>query len=343
MFSKDETERLAHYMAGRLHIDACEIANVVRIQGGASRETLRFDAVTPERRRGFILQRDQPGEATETTRRIEFAALQSFHDSCRVPAPRPIALCEDVAVLGRPFMVTQRIDNASATPPFLPDPFGEHREKIGQSFFRILGAIHSADAKASDLASVVKAPAPRVCWSRELDHWEGVIERNALEPQPVAMAAIRRLRRSPPPTPARLSILHGDYRNGNFLHDGAGHITGILDWELAHIGDAHEDLAWALDPLWAGRSALAAGMLPLDEAIAIWSEASGREFDPAAHAWWSLFSAVKGVAAWLSCARRYADEKLPEPILGFTGWYCLGRHNKAIVDRLSAQPRGALA
>jgi aminoglycoside phosphotransferase (APT) family kinase protein len=343
MLTRDETQRLASFMAGKLYIDTCEIADVVRIQGGASRETLRFDTVTPERRRGFILRRDPPAEMIETERRVEFAALQSFYDSCRVPVPRPIALCEDEAVLGRPFMVMQRIDNASACPPFLPDPFGEHRETIGRRFFGILGAIHATDAKASDLATVVKAPAARACWSRELDHWEAVIERNALEPQPIAMTAIRRLRRNAPPAPSRLAVVHGDYRNGNFLHDGAGNIAGILDWEMAHIGDPHEDLAWALDPMWAGKSGLAAGMLPFEEAIRIWSEASGRAFDPAAFAWWSLFSAVKGIAVWLSCGRRYEEDKLPEAILAFSGWYCLGRHNKVIVDRLSSSMRGAIA
>lgn len=343
MLTAEETERLGAYMAKALHAESCRISNVTRIHGGASRETLRFDAVTPDRLVELILRRDPPAEMIETERRIEFAALRTFHDSSCVPVPRPIALCEDESVLGRPFMVIKRIDNAFVSPAFTPDPYGEHRTRIGESFFRILGAIHAADAKSSDLALALKAPSPRACWSRELDHWEGVIEANALEPQPIALAAIRRLRRSAPPPPKRLAIVHGDYRHGNFLHDGAGTISAILDWEMAHIGDCHEDLAWALDPLWAGRNGLAAGVLEFDRVIDVWSEASGREFDAQAFAWWTLFSAVKGVAIWLSCARRFNDDAGAEPILAFSGWYCLQKHNKAIADRLASSPRGALA
>ena len=39
-------------------------------------------------------------------------------------------------------------------------------------------------------------------------------------------------------------IQHGDYRSGNFMYDDNGQINAILDWELCHIGDFHEDLAY---------------------------------------------------------------------------------------------------
>ncbi len=341
MLAPDEISRLAAFMTGALKAGDCRIANLAAIPGGVSCETLRFDAITPERTRGFILRRDPPGQAIDAERRVEFAALRSFHDSC-VPVPRPFALVEDGSVLGKPFMVVQRIDNAAPVSPFQLDPFGAHRESIGRSFFRILGHIHATDPLTSDLAQVAKAPSARACWRTELDRWEAVIEANALEPQPIALAAIRRLRRNPPPPPSELAVVHGDYRNGNFLTDGKGGIVAILDWELAHIGDPHEDLAWALDPMWAGKSALAAGMLEFDEAIRIWSEASGHEFDPAAFRWWSLFTGVKGLAVSLSCARRFEEAKHPEPLWGFTGWRFLARHNKIIADRLAGARAGAL-
>ncbi len=58
-------------------------------------------------------------------------------------------------------------------------------------------------------------------------------------------------------------MVHGDYRSGNFLHDGEGRILAVLDWEMAHIGDPLEDLGWALDPLWRHtEDGRVAGMLP---------------------------------------------------------------------------------
>ena len=65
-----------------------------------------------------------------------------------------------------------------------------------------------------------------------------MIDEDELTPQPIARAAIRWLRRSPPPHPRRLSVVHGDYRTGNFLFDAEGRIRAILDWEMCHLGDA---------------------------------------------------------------------------------------------------------
>jgi prepilin-type processing-associated H-X9-DG protein len=47
-----------------------------------------------------------------------------------------------------------------------------------------------------------------------------------------------------PPTPPDAPLLvHGDAGPGNFLF-ADGHLTALLDWELAHPGDPTEDLAW---------------------------------------------------------------------------------------------------
>ena len=53
------------------------------------------------------------------------------------------------------------------------------------------------------------------------------------------------------PTVDRVSIVHGDYRAGNFLFSPTTlQISAILDWELAFLGDRHADLAYVIDPLF---------------------------------------------------------------------------------------------
>src|SRR5690348_3017573 len=88
----EEIARLGAYLAKALHAEACRIINVAPMPGGTSREMFRFDAVTPTQMLGLVLRRDPASEMIATERRVEFAALRSFHDSCRVPVPRPIAL-----------------------------------------------------------------------------------------------------------------------------------------------------------------------------------------------------------------------------------------------------------
>jgi aminoglycoside phosphotransferase (APT) family kinase protein len=335
MLGEDELVRLREHLSGvfgtkNIAIDACH-----RIHGGASRETYSIDARIDRKPRGLIIRRDPADSLIDTERALEFAAYRSFADS-NVPVPAPISLVESADILGSPFFVMGRIDGGSAASPFAVDPFGSHRAAIGEQFFRHLGAIHAREAATSALAEVIETPAHGGCWKRELDYWEGVIDTDELEPQPIARAAIRQLRRTRPPPPHRQTIVHGDYRNGNFLHNGDGHIMAILDWEMAHIGDPMEDLAWALDPLWnINTPDLAAGMVARDEAIAVWQAASGLMFDEESYAWWSLFANVKGLGIWISAAKSYCSGKNMDPVLGFSGWFCTTHHNRVIAERLS--------
>lgn len=332
---------LARYLAGLFGSEGgVTIEGARRIHGGASRETYAFDAVFladgAPHRRGLILRRDPVDTLIDTERALEFAAYQSV-GSAGIPAPRPVSLVTDPSVLGRPFFIMERIDGGAASSPFARDAYAPHAQAIGLDFFRFLGRIARLDPAATPLAGVVDAPAAQACWARELDYWERVIDTDALEPQPVARAAIRALRRRPPPAPSRLAVVHGDYRSGNFLHDGAGRILAVLDWEMAHIGDPLEDLAWAMDPLWCnGRPDLAAGLLPRDQAIRLWEEESGRTVDQDALSWWELFAHLKGLAIWISAARSYVDGKNVDPVLAFSGWYCQAEHNRLIAARLCA-------
>lgn len=342
MLNADELSRLSDFLAEALTAQRVEIIAHHRIHGGASRETYSLDVNVDGAARGLILRRDPAASLIDTERALEFAAYRSIKGAA--PAPDAIALTDNTKIVGAPFFVMSRIDGGTAASPFQSDPYGAHKAKIGAQFFTILGRIHALDPARSALAKVVDTPSPHACWSRELEYWEGVIGANELAPQPIARAAIRRLKKNPPTPPPALAVVHGDYRSGNFLHDGAGNILAILDWEMAHIGDPLEDLAWALDPLWAPVGAtLAAGLIPHVEAIRLWEAASGRQFDAAAFQWWSLFASLKGLAIWLTSARTFHDGKNTDPVLAFSGWYCAVRHNQILAHKLACAARGAIA
>lgn len=312
------------------------VEGLARISGGASRETYRFRALVDGQTRPLILRRDPPGSLIETDRRIEYEAIRSFQQA-GVPAPVPVALEVEGAELERPFFIMEQVMVGAASSPFQPRAYGEHARVIGEQFFGILGRIAGADPASLPVGAVAEAPALDQCWKRELDYWAGVIDVDELHPQPIVRAAIRRLYARPPPPAQKISLVHGDYRSGNFLHDGKGTITAILDWEMAHLGDPLEDFGWATDPLWAhGDPAIVAGMVSKSEAIAIWEAASGLKIDLAVLAWWELFASVKGQAIWTSSAKEYVDGGLKEPILAFSGWITARRHDEILAGRLCA-------
>ena len=311
------------------------VHDLSRIPGGASRETYRFDTESGGALRKLILRRDPTGSLIETDRQTEFQAYRTAFG--HLPVPEPIALEEGGAELERPFFLMERIDGGTVTSPFTPAPFGDHAEAIGEAFFQSLGKLAAMDPAQTPLGQLLDTPAPGACWRIALDHWAGVIDADEGHPQPIVRAAIRRLRAHPPPSAQAVRIVHGDYRSGNIMHDGAGNILAILDWEMAHLGDPIEDLGWAFDPLWNHHDpARVCGMIARDRAIAIWEEASGLTVDPAALTWWSLFNAVKGQAIWTSAAKEYRDGGCTDPILGISGWYTSRRHDEILAEALEA-------
>jgi aminoglycoside phosphotransferase (APT) family kinase protein len=332
---------LAEYLGAKLGVADLTVHDLARIPGGASRETYSFRArylangQTIERK--LILRRDPPASLIETERSTEYRAYEAFH-RLGFPVPEPIALELGGDVLERPFFVMAEIENVQVGSILAPDPYGLHRDKIGRQFWNILGRIARADPKALGLTDFEGSNSAAHCWSHELARWERVIDEDEGEPQPIARAAIRWLKRNPPPPAQKIAVLHGDYRSGNFLYDASGDIRAILDWEMAHLGDPLEDLAWALDPLWAHHDpAHPAGTLAREDAIAVWEQASGLEADCAALLWWEIFASLKGTAIWISAAHEYATGRNDDPVNAFSGWYCLAFHNKVLADRLEAR------
>lgn len=334
-------ERLGAYLEG-LWGRPVQIAELSRIPGGASRETYRFDAVFDDgERRGLILRRDPTGSLIDTDRATEFLAYQSFHGV--VPVPEPVVLETSSTPLDRPFFIMGRVDGGVAASPIAPDPYAPHAEALGRELFTILGRIARAEVAGLPIARAFDPPPLDACWSRELDAWETVILRDERHPQPIARAALRRLRRNPPPPAQKLSVVHGDYRSGNFLH-AEGKVLAILDWEMAHLGDPLEDLAWCLDPMWSHfDDTRAAATLPVAEAIAVWQRESGLHADPAALAWWKLFNAVKGQAIWTTSGKEFVAGGGRDLVLGFAGAYTARRHDIIIADQLERLVEGGWA
>lgn len=336
------TGRIAAYLQAKWpEATAVSVSDLKRFHGGASRETYRFTAHvrgerggSGERTQGIILRRDPKASLIETERRVEFSAYRSFHGT-KVPVPEPLFLEEDPKWLDRPFFMMQELPGLKVGTMMESDPYGAQREKVADQFWGILGAIAATPVEETELARVVELPAREDCWKRELGSWESEVDTDELRPWPIIRAAIRHLRRNPPPTPARLSVVHGDYRSGNFLFDDTGTIRGILDWEMAHVGDPLEDLAWASDEMWAhGDPGTPAGMVPAEAALAIWTRASGLEVDPRAFDWWRIFAAVKAMAIWISSAKEFIQGSNVDPILAFAGWLPARRHDRILLKLL---------
>jgi aminoglycoside phosphotransferase (APT) family kinase protein len=319
-------EQIARYLSHRLpRAREVQVSGLRRIPGGASRETWAFDASWEEDgcrlHRGFVIRRDPPASLLVTDRDVEFQVMAAV-GRAGVPVPRVLWLETDGQYLERPFFVMERIDGCETAPhALLADPqYAGARPRLAERFVQVLASLHALDWGSLGLGEALgPPPAPSECARREIEKWEQVLERDALGPQPVLRAALRWLRRHLPPPAQRIVLVHGDYRVGNFLYDPQGEVRGVLDWEMAHLGDPLEDLAWAcLRPWrWAGDERVG-GLLERERFFRLYEELTGLQVEPEAVRFWEVLGNVKLATIFITGARALAEGKSREPILALT-------------------------
>jgi len=117
------------------------------------------------------------------------------------------------------------------------------QEATARDFMTKLAALHGLDASALDLPAfpTVKTVADAV--HAELDEWDRVLAERGGTPDPALAFSLRWLRRHIPAYDGPPVLVQGDTGPGNFMYSG-GRVTAVVDWELAHLGDPMDDIAW---------------------------------------------------------------------------------------------------
>src|SRR5262249_21211347 len=134
--------------------------------------------------------------------------------------------------------------------------------------------------------------------AREVARWEARIAASGLAVDPPLAEALAWLRTHVCATD-EITLVHGDYRLGNFLvtrRPGHAQLTGVLDWEMVHLGDPLEDVAWCISPLWRGGTPYASGVLDPEEFVALWGAAADRTPDPVRLHFYGVLAIVKMAA-----------------------------------------------
>jgi aminoglycoside phosphotransferase (APT) family kinase protein len=309
-----------------------KVDQIEKIFGGASRETYKLMLTVDGAKRGIIVRRDPPSSLIDTERALEYGAYDRIFPT-DIPVPEPLFLENDPAFLGQPFSVMVAIQGCITDPSLLlPD----QKTSLGVQKYEILGNLAAKDPIELGFDAIMPVPLKEDCALEQLNYWQGVVNQDEIHPQPIAQAAIRWLHRNLPSEAEKISVVHGDYRTGNFLFNGGAEIKGILDWEMCHLGNPLEDLAWSLDPLWSwGEPGLAGKLIPVDEAISIWRETSGLACLEEDFLWWRIFVALKALAIWISSSEDFENGESKDGILATAGWVMTDRQNRILLDYLS--------
>lgn len=272
-----------------------------RLTGGAVMESWRFACGE----KAFVLRR-APSlafmEGRPYAHHVEAALIEAAR-LADVTAPEVVAVLEEADGLGSGFVM--RALPGTADPKVIlecDDPAGLLRQAA-----RDLARIHSL--RQADVPDGVPV----------MDYRAAIADLKAQfldagGDRPIIALGLKWLEDNCPPQVEPV-LNHGDYRMGNLLVEGSA-LTGVLDWEIAHFGDPHEDLAFGCMAVWrfARYDRPALGLGPIEDYCAAYEAESGTKVDPARFRFWTIYRTVwwamgclKMAAQWRSGADRMLE------------------------------------
>lgn len=217
---------------------------IKQFPGGFSNLTYLVTAGEKE----MILRRPPSGKKAKTAHDMsrEFRILKALHPHFRW-CPEPVIYSEDENVMGCPFYLMERMKGVILRKN-LPAGIELNRadaKKLSENLIEILAKLHSVDYHDAGLSGFGK---PEGYVKRQIEGWSGRYNDARTEDAPSFDRVMRWLHDRMPGESARVSVIHNDFKfdNAVLASDDLTNIIGILDWEMATIGDPLMDLGSSL-------------------------------------------------------------------------------------------------
>jgi len=268
---------------------AASVTGLKRLSGGASQETWAFGVTGAGPDRQLILRRAPGGvahaSASEAIGLGMEAVLLNRAAEAGVPVPPVLGVSEAGTDLGVAFIM-DRIEGETIGRKILRDEeFSGARKMLAAQCGQALAGIHSIPTDSLPELPVSDGIS-------QLAKYEAIYRAMDL-PRPVFELAIAWLK-AHAPEPAPMVLVHGDFRLGNLMISPEG-LASVLDWELAHIGDPREDIAWVCINSWRFGHAdkRVGGFGDLPDLLEAYTAAGGGKFAPRDIDWWEMLGSLK--------------------------------------------------
>lgn len=259
-----DEERVGAYLRERLrHVLGDAPVEFAQFPGGKANLTYLVRAGETE----LVLRRPPLGPVAPKAHDMarEYRVLSVLH-AVYPKAPRAFLLCEDPAVMDKPFFVMERRRGhviRDSWPPELADS----PRLVGENLVDALAELHRVDLEAIGLGDLGR---PDGFVERQVSGWTQRWERARHEDVPAMEEVARRLGSSVP-APQAVALLHNDFKLDNTMVGSDGRIVAVLDWDMATIGDPLVDLGTML-AYWGApgpAAAVAADSVMMGEAMSI--------------------------------------------------------------------------
>lgn len=170
-------------------------------------------------------------------------ALKPFYPYC----PNPVVFCDDPDVMGCPFYLMDRIEGIILRRN-LPRGWSLSPEQVRTLFEKVIEthhALHAIDYQKIGLENFGK---PEGYVRRQVEGWIGRYRAARTPDAPDFESVMAWLSEHQPPDSDHPCVIHNDFKFDNIVLDPADplRIIGVLDWEMATIGDPLMDLGSSL-------------------------------------------------------------------------------------------------
>jgi aminoglycoside phosphotransferase (APT) family kinase protein len=158
--------------------------------------------------------------------------------------PEVLALCRDESVIGAPFYVMARIEGLilrATVPAGVSLPPDDARD-LGRRAIDCLIELHRVDPEAAGLGDLGRGPG---YVGRQVAGWTGRYRQARTDNVPTFEAVMEWLVRRQPADVATC-LIHNDFRLDNVVLDRDLRVVGVLDWEMATLGDPLMDMGGLL-------------------------------------------------------------------------------------------------
>ncbi|HUG04644.1 MAG TPA: phosphotransferase family protein [Steroidobacteraceae bacterium] len=235
--------RLGEYLAAQ--VSGLVLPLVVRqFPSGFSNLTYLLTAGSRE----FVLRRPPQGTLPKSGHDMgrEFRVLSALQGAF-AESPRPLHLCADESVIGAPFYVVERIRGIILRRDYPaglePTPALVRVQQC--ALIDTLARLHGLDHHALGLDEFGR---PEGYVARQVEGWSGRYQRVLTADAASADAVTKWLATNRPPDTKPAALIHNDYKLDNVVFDAAvpARLIGVLDWEMATVGDPWMDLGCSL-------------------------------------------------------------------------------------------------
>ncbi|MFA7554613.1 MAG: phosphotransferase family protein [Spongiibacteraceae bacterium] len=283
-------------------------SNFIRVKGGFSREIWAFDATSNNKTYELILCKDGGNGAVDTGReslsRVEEFQLLKHLKHYNNPVPEVICAGNTFGSSEQAYLIMARVAGETDVAPLINDPYYKtQQQKFSQQMATMLATIHRSPI-CKDLFPTEPSNQRNII-ATETERWCSAIESMPGALTPSITKAIKWLKSHMPPPPEKPVLVHGDFRVGNMIYGKEG-IRTVLDWEMAHIGDPLEDVAWAQLCTWTGKPG---GLVDCDAWFSEYTKASGQKISHQALKFWDVISIVKMTGLAFRAASKSTDNR----------------------------------